>query len=526
MANKGQGLAMGAVVAAGLLLRPGGTPVPPPVEPKPAASAPAAPSATRAGPWIASCRYWAPYRPADDSQSKKVTEFHSEVEAKGSGTDIRIHLDETDTEPELGCNGDKEERWGVPKDAGGIDVTAIIAIVPDPVHSHLALNFDRAVDAILQAATDNDYVSSYYWLPWRNRLGIMKSAEPQLDAEPGHDPERERQPGLIVLKHVHDSSKVVYLFLVAETPTEGVDGLQLQKAFAYETQLEPAVTEHGRFSRGRNGQVAIIGPMYSGSAASLAAGIKTAKAANPDLPDFEVSGATGTKLPFEQLVTSTNGPHIHYLSFGDNGDYETAKLFDDHGVFRDSGYDLKRVALLIEDNTAYGSWTAKTRTGADRQVLVIRFPREISLLRNAQIGDQSSNEAGASGAIPSPYLRFSLKDSSAQDSVPQFSRDNTPLSQEAQLMTIAHQLHRYRTQFIAIAASNPLDQVYLAQFLHRACPDARLMFLGGDLLMAREMDDVPFIGSITIAPFPLLGLGPRHGVPTRAQPSDGSVVVL
>ena len=89
-------------------------------------------------------------------------------------------------------------------------------------------------------------------------------------------------------------------------------------------------------------------------------------------------------------------------------------------------------------------------------------------------------------------------------------------------MTIAHQLHRYRTQFIAIVASNVLAQIYLAQFLHRACPDARLMFFGGDLLMERETDDEPFIGSITITPYSFIGLRPRPGMATRAYPTSSS----
>jgi hypothetical protein len=77
----------------------------------------------------------------------------------------------------------------------------VIASVPDPVHSHLSLIFDRAVDAILQAA-DNGYVSSYYWLPWRSRGGARKALDSLGEYEPGHDPERERQPGLIVLQRV------------------------------------------------------------------------------------------------------------------------------------------------------------------------------------------------------------------------------------------------------------------------------------------------------------------------------------
>jgi hypothetical protein len=535
--NKGQGLIVSTVIAAGLLLRPAASVPPEQNEPAGAAGVATpstAPAAAGEGPWIASCNYWAPAR-LPGNPSGTPAEIHNTVHVKDSDVDLHLSLEGTSSEHESGCGGEAPTRWGFPAIVP-INVTAIIATVPDPVHSHLSLTFDRTVSAILQAAADNGYISSYYWLPWKNRLGHRLTEAPG-DAEPGHDAERERKPGLIILKHflpdggengsprtspTDSFDNVVYLFLVAETPTQGVDGFQLQYAFSYEDELEQALKGRGNFSRGRH-RVALIGPIYSGSAASLRAGILAAQAQYQSLPEFEVSAATFTRTAIKELTIEGR---VTSLSFGSFTDYETRKLFAD---FLASGYDLGRVALLIEDNTAFGSASvygsagdAPSRGGNDVQV--IRFPREISLLRNAQMaGDHSGGEGSPSGSVPSPFLHFSLKDSSAQDSVPQFSRENTPVSQEAQLMTIGRQLHRFRTQFIAIVASNVLDQVFLAQFLHRACPDARLVFLGGDVLMVREIDNVPFIGSVTVTPYSLMGLGRVAGRPGRAYPDSTSL---
>ncbi|WP_433966741.1 hypothetical protein [Tunturiibacter gelidiferens] len=130
--------------------------------------------------------------------------------------------------------------------------------------------------------------------------------------------------------------------------------------------------------------------------------------------------------------------------------------------------------------------------------IYIRFPREISLLRNAQGEKPGKN---SSSEIPTPYLNLTLKDSSADDTMPRFSTTQTPLSQEAQLMAIAHQLQRARVEYILITASNILDELFLAQFLHRACPDARIVFYnGGDLLVERDVDNARYIGSLTISP--------------------------
>ena len=133
-------------------------------------------------------------------------------------------------------------------------------------------------------------------------------------------------------------------------------------------------------------------------------------------------------------------------------------------------------------------------------------------------------EATTPDPSASPYLRLSLKDANSFDSVPQLSRENTPLSQEAQLMTIARQLQRSGSEYIVISATNVLDQLFLAQFLHRACPDARLLFYSGDLLFEREIDNVPFVGTLTFTPYPLIGTGSALGGrnQTRAYPDSNS----
>jgi hypothetical protein len=92
-----------------------------------------------------------------------------------------------------------------------------------------------------------------------------------------------------------------------------------------------------------------------------------------------------------------------------------------------------------------------------------------------------------------------------------------PLSQEAQLMSISRLLERARTQFIVINASNVLDQLFLAKFLRRACPEARLVFIGGDLLFGRETENAPYVGSITLSAYSLLSPAPA---PADGSPTD------
>lgn len=510
--NKGPGVTIGALIAAGLMLRPGTNPPPaPPNSKNPELPVQSGTEVPTEGPWIASCNYWAPVRKAE--AQKKPDSLEGTLKLKGR-LDLEFRLT-ADSKEELGCNSAPDERWGFPKDsAHAVDVTAIIATVPDPVHTHLAMQFDRAVDTILQAAADNWYLSSYYWLPWRNSTDASGAPVAHGHGAPGHDAERERQPGLIILKHAsRDFYKAIYLFLVAESPTLGIDGFQFQNAILYEQDLARLASE-GRihFAKGMNGKVAIVGPNSSGSEPSLLAEIEKAQSDYPNLPGFEVAGLIATKADDLEKGLRMRRRDNSYVNFLDGRDFATRKLI---ASLTASGYDTKnRLVLLSEDDTAFGH--NNELTAKQDSVQVIRFPRDISLLRNAQINEQPHAGATPSESIPSPYLRFSLKDPSGEDSVPQFSREsNTPLSQEAQLMAIGRRIHRFRAQFIAITASNILDQVFLAQFLHRACPDVRLLFFNADLLLVRELDSVPFIGSITITSNTLMSLGPAG----RAYPT-------
>ena len=125
----------------------------------------------------------------------------------------------------------------------------------------------------------------------------------------------------------------------------------------------------GQFSRGfADDETAIIGPQYSGSAASLRIAID--KEGRRRKTSFEVAGVTGTYLAVEQLTrtTANTSAQVNYLSFDDSPDFDIRKL-----VIRlaESGYDTRRFALLTEDNTVFaetgkrGSWGITGSLGAD-----------------------------------------------------------------------------------------------------------------------------------------------------------------
>jgi hypothetical protein len=575
--NKNQGITAGAILAAGLMLRPTASVAPVSTMEHGAETATSKEAAGRtveAGPWLASCRYWAPVRDAlPDSGEKQAT---VKISIHGEGGQLESETRAIAEEDDSDCPVDDRmgvKRWGFPLEIGPVQpkVHAIVATVHDPVHSHLALDFDREIDSLIMAAGDNGYVPSYYWLPWKAHASSLR-VETATGVEGADNAARDRQPGLIVFKRVQESesekkqdesalgsvppapspqtaapvdlrgnySETIYLFLVGESPALGVDGFQLRNAFQYEHELAKIQGVTVNYSMKANprlaSELAIIGPNNSGSAASLRAGIEAAGAAKesplvklpaeqacaqcrePAKRDIDIAGTTQTKLAGDLLSAPSSHAemsHVNYISFSENWNFEEREMLLSLAC---SGYRLNRIAELSEDGTVYGHQgtqdsllqMAIAACPASRQQidtaneapLVLRFPRNISLLRNAHPGTEQQDGAGKS--TPTPFLHLSLKDPGTNDSVPQFSPDQMPLSQEAQLMSISRLLERARVQFILVQASNVLDSLFLAQFLHRACPEARIVFIGGDLLFGRETENIPYIGTVTFSAYHLL----------------------
>ncbi|NYF50584.1 hypothetical protein [Tunturiibacter gelidoferens] len=574
--NKGRSVIVGTAVLAGAMVYAGVT--------FPNASAIAKPPTTTEatlgpvtgeGPWRASCKYWTAARlikPLGQEETNQPKNAQRE-----SKTSAVSQLVASMSSPKTDCEGDDD--WGIPQlpsdhidaatttsteDLHQPEIRVILASVPDPIHSHLALEFDRTIDSFMQAAADRRYLSSNYWFPWKIQHGSDAVNESSTNAtNTEEDRYREQQPGLIILKYSPQRDeknfswlsyhRVIYLFLVSESPALGMNGLQLRNALRYEAMLRSRYGAKLSMSDD-DSQLAVIGPGSSGSAASLREGIVNAPFAEEVIPSEEksreklktkngtrdgfeganqakpkditnviVAGTTSTLIADAELNSPSSTRFITYYSFGEDTVSEEHRILDS---FRSAHSDEQHIAILSEDDTVFGEASSRPsvpdtseglnatgwpyrpampdESAAPYHPIYIRFPREISLLRNAQGEKPGKN---SSSEIPTPYLNLTLKDSSADDTMPRFSTTQTPLSQEAQLMAIAHQLQRARVEYILITASNILDELFLAEFLHRACPDARIVFYnGGDLLVERDVDNARYIGSLTISPYNLTTL--------------------
>ncbi len=154
----------------------------------------------------------------------------------------------------------------------------MIALVADPVNSHLALTFDRTVESLMRGASTAGYSYVNYYFPWETALAKNQSDVEKRKQQRDEKRRVEKWPGLLLFR-AKDGEDIVEsgdrcgcryqqlplaIFLVAETPTAGINRFEFQRAGSY-------ITEGNRWPC----PVPIVGPTFSGSAQSLVQAIET-----------------------------------------------------------------------------------------------------------------------------------------------------------------------------------------------------------------------------------------------------------
>jgi hypothetical protein len=370
---------------------------------------------------------------------------------------------------------------GKPDDCAGLpglknpNVQFLIALVPDPEATHLALAFDRHLEAIVEAAQEKGYSFARYWLPWRTDAD-PESSDPLVRQENEQEKkDREALPGLMVFRGVN--APLLAVFLVGETPTSGVDREQFRHAACYANKL-------GKDA----GMVGILGPFFSGSFKSL----------DRAMADVKMSAST-------RIVSGTTTSRK--LVQGFSGHDFRAAVEDDESAYcflLEQFQGWERVAVLSEDGTGYGGGFEPECKRPIQIYYPIYYPREISRLRNAYQDDPAL--AAAQKLPDSPARRqllLPLRDSlSGRDTLPQFSTAQTPATQETVLFQISESLKRQRIQATIVRGTNVLDTLFLSRFLRQCCGDMRVAVLDSDLLFVHGTDSLEYLGVLSVGSYP------------------------
>jgi hypothetical protein len=432
--------------------------------------------------------------------------------------------------------------WNVPG-AKRQYIRFVIASLPDPVHTHMALLFDRGIEAIQSAAQASGYLFSRAWMPWDISMHSESTDFTVRLAQAKFREEVESLPGLMIFQNSSRTNAanatILFVFVVGETPTGGLRLAQFQNAL----KIRRSILADADPSWNEAKVLRIFGPTFSGSLLSLHA-VLNAQPRNRFSRILIRSGtissgravndfceAMKTEWPDPKDAQNPEKPDERVCRPNSNGrpDFATFQFSDAYqeyylGLFFSKREHLhSHVAILSEDETAFGSQESSARGDPSERspspaacsgtpqsqcfpFLRLYFPRGIAQLRDAYQRDVKTQTA-TDGAKSQPQSGLTLSLSATgndDDSVAPYSILQTPLSQESVLQGIVATLRMEHAKVVVIRAADPLDMVFLSRYLRQNYPQARLVTIGSDLLMVHDFYDPRFHGILAVSAYPLL----------------------
>ncbi|MGA2421362.1 MAG: hypothetical protein ABSG69_14895, partial [Candidatus Acidiferrum sp.] len=322
----------------------------------------------------------------------------------------------------------------------------IIALLPDPVHTHSPVLFDDLAVAVQEGAQDEKYEFDGSWMPWEEETPYTRYVDDKLS-----DAERELkedQPGIILFRRAidwrielcppgekcdemcekkHEQQRAeglqrrkqyqaeweggnklgksyrdgLVVFVVGEDATHGIHKEQFRNAVKWIAELKPAAKAGAEPNVNRK-RWAILGTTFSGSLPSLAqilsekdvkSTLETEANQGARLAVYSggVSGSDAAEA-FQGTVES----QVVFHSFLQT-DKRTLNLFCTYLKNGQYGFDARRIAVISEDETEYGREPVRGETSGDDQnnteedvdescggkILKLYYPRDISALRAA-----------------------------------------------------------------------------------------------------------------------------------------------
>lgn len=405
------------------------------------------------------------------------------------------------------------------------DIDVRLAMVPDPKHTRLTLFADRQIDAIMQGAQNVGLTFSSAYLPWDAKQ-YGDSTDPAVRYRVDEmQAQREEDPGFFAFRgstgDQQSKSRDTLVFVIGERPTSGPDATQFRKALdrfflhtvplpAVAAKKKTAVRAAGPVKTGagdsacQGPELRILGPTFSGSLPYME------RLLTPVLPRIcgvtMISGtvSSGKQVQlFDGWTQSSEGrKRVHFASMQES-DTNIGDLLLGYYFKTDRG---NGIAVLSEDETSYGSSGSSTEdTRKYPELLHLFFPREVSHLRSAyQKGVLDQPQQGqSSSSLPRSTIKLSLEESgSDDDTVTSYSPQFTS-SQEAVMLGIVSALRTHHIQAVLIRATDPLDIVFLTEYLRTAYPEAQIITEGNDSFFPHEAQDPKMRGVLSVASYPL-----------------------
>ena len=367
------------------------------------------------------------------------------------------------------------------------------------------------LEAIQKAIESEGFILDRFENPWTRRRTPRK-------ADDGGAAHRSR-PACLLFRagdaefELSEKPSLIVLLVVGESPTYGI------QPGAFQTSLDIASELTRPDADGRR-TIKIIGPTYSGTAASLARALSPWLAAPAQHADCDVwvcSGAATSvnKKLFENLATPANATPA---SRSQRVIYASTVLPDEILLDEVLRYlsepatppqviprtPLKNVVLLVEGGTLYGNrffrYIDQINQHKDIECLFIPFPRRIAQLRaipELTQGFELSLEQKSTAAIPLAEKGEPLEIFPSFD--PDVTGPNDSLVLKNILATIANEDVRY----VGVLASEVRNVLFLVKLINRYCPDVQIFLINNDVMFSGEDFSTDFYGAVIASTYPL-----------------------
>ena len=358
----------------------------------------------------------------------------------------------------------------------------------------------------------------------RSQDEIDKNSKTSYTLKPNSEGENrwKRDAGVIVFKH---GTQLLIVFLVGETPTLGINRMAMLDALDQIAWLEgwkvppegrgppPDLVE--RFKTATSppfpkDEIRIVGPAFSGSAASLRNILEEFRHSSINWrPDASIQIISGTATSVDQELTDTDTVRRPSISF------RTVQIPDrvlwgqiprildnvaDLTAVSRSGDSSQRIALLLEEDTIYGSHLAENHLPNLKNVLQMKFPLHISQLRSAK-GNSDTIGVGPDLERHDP----ALPDEAGQqrrDVIQQFS-PRAAVYDELHLSNLLVTIKREHIRYVGIAATDVEDLIFLVQQIRIYCPDTVVFTTSADIAFLHSDVNADLRGMLVFTTYPL-----------------------
>ena len=443
----------------------------------------------------------------------------------------------------------------------------MVAILPDPLHTQLALRLDESVDDLQNSMQDLGWTYDRAWLPWDNR---EYKEEDEFDARlksKAAEEGFEKVPGAILFRPNPDvgTTQPLIVLVVPDEPTEGVNATVFDSAVRVWQQLtgwDAYFSAKAAQPNGTPPRLDILGPTFSGSIPSLKKSLRklTASFGGETTPQgyvcpvkpiniHIVSGTVSDNAALADLMEgdSFSCGRLHVLPYSMAADlhyeYDRTLQFLDRHLVTEFGTERSKIAILSEDESSFGQTTSYTQlqlhldrlnarlekediSDVDRKQLVALrdrakrqlnttslmrkiaplhyfFPREISKLRSAY----EQNNIFGFGSQPNSVhtqLHLSLEGSRREDdTVHTFSGAQQVAGMEAAMGQLAADLERQNVTVVVLSATDVLDELFVTRYLVQHAPNVAILVTDTDGLFLRGGDS-SMENVYVVSPWPLI----------------------